>query len=61
MNFQTARVDGGRPTIDSVHALCVFLCSPLFEAKWEPLEETSVREKTQKGEKKNISFFQEKL
>ena len=36
---------GGRLTRILLHALCVFLCIPLFEPKWEPLEETSVRVK----------------
>ena len=35
---------GGRLTTNLLHALCVFLCSPLFEPKWEPLEVPSVRE-----------------
>ena len=30
---KTAWVIGGRLTADSVHALCVFLCTPLFEPK----------------------------
>ena len=47
--WQTARADGGRLATDSVHALCVFLCTPSLIAKWEPLEETSVREKQDFG------------
>ena len=34
---------GWRPI--SLHALCVFLCIPLFDVNWEPLEVPSVREK----------------
>ena len=37
---------GGRLATNLLHALCVFLCSPLFEPKWEPLEVPSVREKS---------------
>ena len=33
-----------RLAMKSLHALCLFLCSPLFEPKWEPLEVPSVRE-----------------
>ena len=43
--WQSAIAIGGRATMMLLHALCVFLCTPLFEPKWEPLEETSVREK----------------
>ena len=34
--FKTAFAIGGRLAVESVHALCVFLCTPLFEPKWEP-------------------------
>ena len=36
--WKTAFAIGGRLTMKSLHALCVFLCTPLFEPKWEPLE-----------------------
>ena len=41
---QPPRFRAGRPCWP-LHALCVFLCTPSLIAKWEPLEETSVREK----------------
>ena len=42
--LKTAFVIGGRLTTFLLHAYCVFLCSPLFEPNWEPLEVPSVRE-----------------
>ena len=42
--FKTARVNGGRLTIDSVHALCVFLCTPSLNQNENPYEVPSVRE-----------------
>ena len=42
--MKTSIAIGGRLAMMCGHALCLFLCSPLFEPKWEPLEETSVRE-----------------
>ena len=38
MNFEVAESAAGPAEIFPSHALCVFLCTPLFEPKWEPLE-----------------------
>ena len=38
--LKTAKGNISRPAIKSLHALCLFLCSPLFEPKWEPLRST---------------------
>ena len=35
---ETVIAIGGRPTTMLLHALCVFLCTPLYEPKWELLE-----------------------
>ena len=50
-----ARAVAGRLAMNLLHALCVFLCIPLFESQWEPLEETSVREQ-QKRDTFDISL-----
>ena len=43
--FKFAIAIGGRLAAKSVHALCVFLCIPLFDCKMRTLRsETSVRE-----------------
>ena len=34
--FLSAIAIGGRAATMLLHALCVFLCSPLFESQWEP-------------------------
>ena len=34
--LQKAVAIGGRAATMLLHALCVFLCSPLFESQWEP-------------------------
>ena len=44
--LKTARAVAGRLAMNLLHAYCVFLCIPLFEPKWEPLEVPSVREKS---------------
>ena len=36
--LKTAIAIGGRATMMLLHALCVFLCTPLFWPPWEPLE-----------------------
>ena len=33
---EIANAIGGRAATMLLHALCVFLCTPLFEPKWEP-------------------------
>ena len=38
--LKTAFAIGGRLAINLLHALCVFLCIPLFEHNWEPLRST---------------------
>ena len=38
MNFEVVFSAAGPAVIFPSHALCVFLCTPLFEPKWEPLE-----------------------
>ena len=53
---------GGRLTTNLLHALCVFLCTPSLIAKWEPLEETSVRELKEKSlRRKSIEDLCEKF
>ena len=42
--IESARAVAGRLTMNLLHALCVFLCTPLFELNGEPLEVPSVRE-----------------
>ena len=46
--LKTAHSSGGRPTTMSLHALCVFLCIPLFDCKMRTLisRASSVREKS---------------
>ena len=34
--LKSAIAIGGRAAMMLLHALCVFLCTPLFEPEWEP-------------------------